>query len=318
MEIFCYSPRTFFSDCVSVITLSFFFSFTLYYVIIVPAVMYVIITHQSIWVFLALVVICSTPWWARKEWYAFGEFALFSYWRSFFELRVIKDVTSYPNDKRLLLVSYPHGLFPIGLPLLHGIAKDIFPELTEPYPHTAVADVLFKTPILSPIMTWLGCVSAKTPLLQNHRRNVIILPDGIAGIYHSERDQERLFVHKRVGFIKTALHEGASLVPMYCFGHTQLFDIYPNHSNHWLARLSRWLRFSIVFYQGPFWWFGAFPYRSPITIVIGKPIHVKKCANPSQEDITSLQRVFIEQLTSLFNKHKSNIKGWTNKELILE
>ncbi len=58
------------------------------------------------------------------------------------------------------------------------------------------------------------------------------------GAYHSSRTEERIFLKQRKGFVRIAIENQVPIIPVYCFGHTQLFDVYPTTSS-WIVSLSR-------------------------------------------------------------------------------
>lgn len=84
--------------------------------------------------------------------------------------------------------------------------------------------IFFKVPLLSPVLTWFGCWDATQSNVRTlmRRGSCVLLPDGIAGVFHSSRHREVVYVQSRKGFVRLALEEGATLVPVYCFGHSQV------------------------------------------------------------------------------------------------
>lgn len=47
------------------------------------------------------------------------------------------------------------------------------------------------------------------------------------------------------------------------------------------------------------------PYRVPIHTIVGRPIHVPKIDNPTQEQITTLHEKYINELKNLFEQNKT-------------
>ncbi len=68
---------------------------------------------------------------------------------------------------------------------------------------------------------------------------------------------QRVYLKKRKGFARIALERGASLVPIYYFGNSQLLD-FLGGSN--ASRLSRSLRTSLLLYYGR--WYLPIPYQA--------------------------------------------------------
>ena len=55
--------------------------------------------------------------------------------------------------------------------------------------------------------------------------SVGVVLDGIEGMFASSRQQEVGCVLRRKGIVKIALRTGVPLVPVYCFGHTELWTV---------------------------------------------------------------------------------------------
>lgn len=49
--------------------------------------------------------------------------------------------------------------------------------------------------------------------------------------------------------------------------------------------------------------FGILPFRVPINTVVGSPVSVQQCDNPSQEQIDELHQKYLDALTSLYNEY---------------
>ena len=63
--------------------------------------------------------------------------------------------------------------------------------------------------------------------------------------------------------------------------------------------------------------FGLLPHRSPITVVVGRPLAVERVADPSQEQIDRLHQRYIAELTSLYRQHNP-LFGDPNRQLVIE
>lgn len=304
-----------YSQVIASFTLGLLFFITLLYIIIVPIACYLVYIYKSFFGAIIVGIIFSSPYWAKGHWKAFGDSVIFNAWRHYFQLRVYKEEQC--ETRNVLFASFPHGLFPIAFPMMSGIAHVVFPEFNGIMPVTAIASNMFKAPIISPMLTWLGCVPANECDIKNALKNNVcfLLPDGIAGVFHSDAEREQIYIHKRKGFIKIAIEEGSSLVPVYCFGHTQVFHVFPGHES-WFANISRRLKFSIVFFIGhsiiPF-----LPRQVPIVFVIGKAIKVEKKEEPTELDVKQVQDTFKKELIALYEKYKVLVHGYENKVLEL-
>lgn len=301
-------------EVLAVITLTALFFTTLCYIVIIPLLLYYMLIMQSIWLLGLLVVIFTSPYWASGTWHAVGDSFIFHTWRLYFQFRVYKEQV-LPQGKHILFTSFPHGLFPLAIPIMSGVCKRVLPELDNSTPIAAVAENMFKAPVISPLLTWLGCVPATEENIRSaiQKETCVLFPDGIAGAFHTDPNEEIIYVRKRTGFIRIAIQQGALLVPFYCFGHTQLFTAYP-HRESWLAQWSRRIRFSIIFFAGHSY-LPPLPRRFPLLVVIGRAFPVEQCDEPSEEHVQRVLAQYIEEVVSLFNRHKHRVEGWENKIL---
>lgn len=302
------------------ITLIALFFLTLAYVIIVPILFYYGWTNG--WAQLIIVALASTTLWARGPWGTFGKARVFEAWRRYFTFKVWREEPRFDRKRNVLLAVVPHGLFPLTLPLLSGVQEEFFPELqlSSDVPiRTAVANVMLWTPILAPMLRWLGCIAASKANIVKalDEGTCIVIPDGMAGAFHSDSAEERVYIQSRTGFIRTVIQQGALLVPVYCFGHTQLWDVWPSHDS-WIAHLSRRFQFSLIWFWGE-WWMPPLPRRVPLTMVIGKGIPITKNANPSAEQVKEVHQLFSQSLCSLYARYRSEAGGeyTANKHILI-
>lgn len=298
-------PCTWIDTCLARITLGLLFFLTLAYLALVPALLYYGWQWwPSPWVPLVAGVLVSTVGWARGPWRAFGETRGFEAWRRYFQFKVWREEPKFSENSNVLLAVVPHGLFPLSLTLLSGVQSQVFPELSSI--RTAVASGMLWTPLLAPMLQWFGCIPATkgdvTRALQQDG-SCILIPDGIAGAFHSDSVEEKVYLKARTGFIRTAIEQGALLVPVYCFGHTQLWDVWPKHDS-WIAALSRRFQFSFIWFWGE-WWMPPLPRRVPLTMVVGKAIQVEKDPHPSPERVQEVHLQFTQTLSSLYSRYRS-------------
>lgn len=232
------------------ITMAMIFGLTLFYPLLLPAL--VLAALWAPWATAVLVAMAlSSLWWAEGPWSAVSHSRVFDSWRAHVQFRVWREtkLAGEGCERPILFVAAPHGLFPLALPLLSGpVMERVFPELRAP--RGAAASVFFSTPLLAPLVTWLGGVEARRATLADLLRagtSCLLFPDGIAGAYHGTR--ETLLLGAGRGWERLAQETGARIVPVYCFGHTTLWPwAWPAHPTHWLARISRRLRMALIWY----------------------------------------------------------------------
>lgn len=309
-------PASLVSNAVACVTLFFIPTLTLLYPVILAASVYAIFAYSSIFGALILGIVLSTPFWHCTHWLDFGKSYAFETWRRYFDFCVYKEA-DLKQSTNVILAIVPHGLFPLTLPMLSAVCDTVFPEFKGKVPNTAVANAMFWAPIMSPIIKWLGCISANPQAIRLalQTNNCIIVPDGIAGAFHSKRKEETLYIQSRKGFIRLALQEGALLVPVYCFGHTQLYDVYPSPGS-WIERFSRWAQFSLIFFIGERW-LPSLPLRVPLVMAIGKGIKLGKCVDPPLAMVDLVHADFVKAVKDLYYKHRRIVSGYENKDLIV-
>lgn len=92
----------------------------------------------------------------------------------------------------------------------------------------------------------------------------------------------RLVLKNRKGFVKLAIELGnISLVPTFAFGEVDIYKITKPRKDSWGYNFQQWLKqnfqFTLPFFlaRGVFIYdFGFLPYRNPINICMGRPIHI--------------------------------------------
>ena len=206
----------------------------------------------------------------------------------------------------LLYVIVPHGVVPLGCLMGISYGELFLPGLQQT---PAAASVLFRLPVIRQIFTWLGAVPADREnlvrLLVEERRNVSILPGGIAELFLSHRRREQVYLRRRKGFVRLAIETGATIVPVYIFGHTRLFDQLATGEGWlgWLTSLSRLTRSSITLFWGQ--WFLPVPYKTDITVAFGK--HIVVPATPAadrrerEEQCDTVHAKFIAAVEDLYH-----------------
>lgn len=72
--------------------------------------------------------------------------------------------------------------------------------------------------------------------------------------------------------------------------------------------------FAVIFFWGRF--LLPIPFRVPILCVIGKPIDVDVCDNPTDEQVNTVHQSLMDEMVKLFDKHKASY-GWAHKQLVI-
>lgn len=219
-----------------------------------------------------------------------------------------------PGGRPYLLICPPHGVLPVAnllvLLALRSATGFDFTGLT--------ADAALRLPVMRQIMTWIGCQSAtasRAQALLQEGHSLGISPGGVAEIFDVLNHDEVIFMRARKGFVKLALRSGAPLVPCYCFGNTKLFGTWYDSRGRMRA-LSRKLGFGLCPIWGRFYTPVPLIYRQPLLAVTGAPIEVPLEVEPTQASIDKYHALFLQELQSLFDRHKAAY-GWGDRQLII-
>eukprot|EP00468_Gymnochlora_sp_CCMP2014_P007472 CAMPEP_0167761910 /NCGR_PEP_ID=MMETSP0110_2-20121227/12446_1 /TAXON_ID=629695 /ORGANISM="Gymnochlora sp., Strain CCMP2014" /LENGTH=227 /DNA_ID=CAMNT_0007648669 /DNA_START=389 /DNA_END=1072 /DNA_ORIENTATION=- len=140
-----------------------------------------------------------------------------------------------------------------------------------------------------------------------------IVPDGIAGMFETCDDAEVVLLKKRMGLAKYALKNGATLIPAYSFGNTEIYTPWFDKFG-FMKALSRKLRMSILFFYGRFGL--PIPHRANVTLICGIPIKVQQISpeNIEQKDIEEVHEKLLKAIKTMFDKHKGAL-GRGNREI---
>lgn len=125
-------------------------------------------------------------------------------------------------------------------------------------------------------------------------------------------------------------------MPVYFFGNSSLLTAWQVPG---LSQLSRFLRTAIIFPSGR--WGLAMPHRLPITMarraraarpraraaltpvpigtrqVIGEPVPVQQCDEPTAEQVNETHARFVEALVRLYEDNRNIYPGWKDRPLVL-
>ncbi|KRY51314.1 2-acylglycerol O-acyltransferase 2-A [Trichinella britovi] len=219
---------------------------------------------------------------------------------------------SFDISLNYLIANHPHGITAAGL-FANFLTEatgfsDAYPGITT-YPGTL--DINFLFPFRREYMLMLGAISCgresvKYMLSKPAGGHAVVLAVGGAEeALEAHPGASRIILKSRKGFVRLALICGASLVPSYSFGEVDVFNQISNEKGSLLRRMQDWFR-KIATFSTPIF-YGSYiflPYRRPICTVVGRPIDVEKCEDPTQEQIDRLHEIYVNELLTLFNTYK--------------
>lgn len=249
--------------------------------------------------------------------------AFWRYFCNYFPLKLVKTVDLDPT-KSYLFISVPHGILSMGVLGSFGTdvlgCKKLFPGLDI---RTITLDQHFKIPLFRECPYLLGGCAANAksieyllstpPKSPYTGRATILVIGGASESMESMPGTYRTIVKRRKGFVKLALKHGTSIVPVFSFGETDLYDQVYGPEGSTLRRIQNYIRNFIglapIIFSGRGFFqysFGLIPKRLPVTVVVGNPIELPKIEVPTTEQIDKYHKKFMEHLTELFETQKHN------------
>lgn len=234
----------------------------------------------------------------------------------YLHLKYVWPVELHPSAKRegpLIFCIVPHGVIPLG------IDYAMFDKLGAGRCNWVAAPVLFKLPFFRSYLERVGAMPANAANIRAalaRNENVAIVLDGVAGMFQATTEhQEVAYLLKRKGIVKFALESGASLVPVYGFGHSELWTKLLDPFRLF-ERISTSLDISLV----PFFGLGGWPLgptnRVPLAMVFGQPLECPQKPVPSQGEIDCYHTHLLDSFKETFDKHKAAY-GWSQKTLMI-
>ncbi|KAF9256519.1 diacylglycerol acyltransferase [Marasmius fiardii PR-910] len=279
-------------------------------------------------------------------------FRKLSFWRYFadyYPASILKEA-DLPADRPYVFGYHPHGI--IGMGALTTFATEAtgfstaFPGIK---PHLLTLASNFKMPIYRDILLAMGICSVSKQSCSNILKAgpgsaITIVVGGAAESLSARPGTADLTLRKRLGFIKVAIQQGADLVPVFSFGENDIYEQMPNEKGttvfamqkkfqamfgwtlplfHGRGLLNCALPPNIVFvllihsllsflYPDNL---GLLPYRRQIVVVVGKPIHIKQSDKPQIEDVIQVQKLYIDELTRIWNSYKDQFAKARTREL---
>ena len=235
-----------------------------------------------------------------------------------------EEVLEIPNDeaikmskngKKFLIAMQPHGVISF-VSLCSWINAP--PEMRSV--NTAVASAVLKTPILKHIMGIFGLCDASQSSIkkifksgEGMRGCVVLYIGGLAELFLTSREEERLYLKNRKGFIKIALREGVDVVPVYLFGNTSVLSLL---KTNFLTSLSRKTQISLTCFWGK--WNLPIPRDEKLVFARGKPMGLPHIAQPTDEDVNKWHAKYCEEVTRLYNENRERLPAYKHKKLYID
>ena len=127
------------------------------------------------------------------------------------------------------------------------------------------------------------------------RTRLMLVPGGFHEIGLAAREEECVFLRKRLGFIKHALRNGLTLVPVYTVGENRTFDL---TNVDGLAFLNNFDVPTSLASSSHF----PLPNRVPLRIVCGRGLQMPLIERPSEEEVRAYHKLYVQYLAQLVRR----------------
>eukprot|EP01132_Coremiostelium_polycephalum_P006833 gene6833-8476_t len=241
---------------------------------------------------------------------------LWKYFKNYFPISLVVSSKLDPK-KNYIFGCHPHGIISIGAFLNFATnANRIEQEFPGVDIHLLTLESNFKIPFFRDVLMSLGMSSVSrrgcTNILESGPgKSICIVIGGAEESLDARPGNNEIILKKRKGFVKLALSQGASLVPVYSFGENDIFDQVKNPKGSWIRRIQMKIKditgiaTPLFRGRGVFTYdFGLLPVRHKIITVVGEPIDIPKVRYPSEELIDHYHKLYMDSLQDLFSKYK--------------
>ncbi|KAG0211779.1 diacylglycerol acyltransferase [Mortierella sp. GBAus27b] len=262
----------------------------------------------------------------RVEWWR--NWRGWQYFAQFFPMTLIKEGELDPT-KNYIFGYHPHGVLSLGAFCTFGTEglnfTKRFPGIK---PRLLTLQTNFQLPFYRDYLMAHGLASVSKESCEHILNagpgsSIAIVIGGAQESLASSPGTLDLTLKKRLGFIKLALVNGASLVPTVAFGENDLYDVYSAKHTSRMYQVQQLVKrqfgFTLPVFNGRGifnYEYGFMPRRKPVYVVIGKPIHVDKIeGSPTTEQLHELQKKYIDEVLGIWERYKDQYAPARKQEL---
>ena len=217
------------------------------------------------------------------------------------------------KEKQYIKCLMPHGIVPFTIGCLWGDPneEDAFGWKNNVQVTT---HQFYQFPFISNYGKAMGIIPSDYNQMENvlkTKKSLTLYPGGIREMFACSHKKDVIVIKKRKGIFHLALKNGISLLPVYTFGITSLYE-------------RSGVKITIPFFfkndkDSVSWYYGKyctpFPMRKKLITVVGNPVEVKKIENVTIKDIDELRDRYITEIKTIYKKWCSTISSDKCKKL---
>ncbi|KAI8994312.1 diacylglycerol O-acyltransferase 1 [Gaertneriomyces sp. JEL0708] len=287
--------------------------------ILISVFLYLLFTPKyTPWIlaYIVFIALDPTPETGGRRIMLVRKMKLWKWMKDYFPISLVKTADLDPT-KNYLFGYHPHGIIGLGAWTNFGTEASNF---SHQFPGINVRLLTLQTnfhmPFWREVLLSLGICSVSRRSCDNilnrgPGHSCMIVVGGASESLLAFPGTNDLVVKKRLGFIKVALRNGASLVPVFSFGENDLWNQVANPPGSLVRTFQvlfqKYLTFAppLFFGRGIFQYnVGIMPFRRPVVSVVGRPIDCPKIENPSHEVIMLYQKRYLDALQEVYDQHK--------------
>ena len=258
---------------------------------------------------------------------------IWSLFASYFPARLHRSEKLEPTRK-YIFGYHPHGIISHGAFAAFATEALGFSQLFPGITNTLLTlDSNFRIPGYRDYILRMGLASVSRESCENilskggpngegMGRGITIVVGGARESLDAKPGTLRLVLKRRKGFVKLAIRTGADLVPVLAFGENNLYDQLDTNKHPFIHQLQmavkKFMGFTVPLFhaRGVFNYdVGMMPYRTPINIVIGRPIQIVQSKTPDASYVDQIHEQYVDELVRIWEDWKDTFARHRKGEL---